>query len=417
MKPITREANSKTTSHDRAAQSVSAAPQLLEEGAAFAELTRRDSAIRTGARDGSPKAEHYDVIVIGGGQAGLSVGYHLARRGIRFVILDAHPRIGDAWRRRWDSLRLFTPARFDGLDGMRFPAPGDTFPTKDEMADYLEAYAERFRLPVRTGTRVDRLTRVADRYVVTAGALRLEAPHMVVAMGTYQDPRTPGFASELDPGIVQIQSRDYRSPSQFPAGGVLVVGGGNSGAEIAFELAKSGRPVWMSGRETGEIPFRMQSLLGHLFIAPILFRIVFHRVLTLDTPLGRRARPAFVTRGGLLIRTRSRDLAAAGVARVPRTEGVRDGKPLLADGRVLDVASVVWCTGFHIGPSWVDLPVFDSHGEPIQARGVVPGEPGLYFVGPHFLYSASSSMIHGVGRDARRVVDVIAARLRVAAAA
>jgi putative flavoprotein involved in K+ transport len=192
---------------------------------------------------------------------------------------------------------------------------------------------------------------------------------------------------------------------------VLIVGAGNSGAEIAIDLVRSGRRVWVSGRDVGQVPFPVRNPLVRRFVLPILFRLVFHRLLTVDTPLGRKARPK-MTRGALpLIRTRSQDLAAAGVTRVPRVSGTRAGQPLLEDGTVLDVAGVVWCTGFDMGRSWIQLPVFDEHGEPKQVRGVASGEPGLYFVGPHFLYSASSTMIHGIGRDATRVADVIAQRI------
>jgi putative flavoprotein involved in K+ transport len=190
---------------------------------------------------GSPAVERCKVVIVGAGQAGLSVGYHLTRRGISCVILDAHERIGDSWRRRWDSLRLFTPAGYDGLDGMKFPAPRRSFPTKDDMADYLAAYAARFKLPVRSGVRVDRLTRTGNRYLVVAGEMRLEAEHVVVAMANYQRHRVPDFAPELDPQIVQLHSCDYRNPQQLKEGGVLVVGAGNSGAEIAIELARGRR--------------------------------------------------------------------------------------------------------------------------------------------------------------------------------
>src|SRR5262245_53690367 len=168
-------------------------------------------------------SERVHTIVIGGGQAGLSVGYYLKRQGRPFVILEANQRIGDTWRRRWDSLRLFTPARFDGLVGMPFPAPAYSFPTKDEMGDYLERYAARFDLPVRTGVKVDRLTREGRFYVITAGERRFEAEHVVVAMANYQVPRVPPFAGELDPGIVQLHSFDYRNPGQLREGPVLIV--------------------------------------------------------------------------------------------------------------------------------------------------------------------------------------------------
>ncbi|MFL5990519.1 MAG: flavin-containing monooxygenase [Rubrobacteraceae bacterium] len=183
-------------------------------------------------------SEHFDTVIIGGGQAGLSVGYHLKKQGRPFVILDANERIGDSWRKRWDSLRLFTPARYDGLAGWRFPAPVLSFPTKDEMADYLESYAARFDLPVRSGVKVESLFREGDRFVIASGGRRFEADHVVVATGSHQLPKVPPFADELHPGIVQLHSSQYRHPSQLQEGAVLVVGAGNSGAEIAFEVPR-----------------------------------------------------------------------------------------------------------------------------------------------------------------------------------
>jgi putative flavoprotein involved in K+ transport len=198
---------------------------------------------------GAREPEHIHTVIVGGGQAGLSVGYHLAGRGLPFMILDANQRIGDAWRKRWDSLRLFTQARYNGLPGMSFPGPGHLFPKKGQIADYLEAYAERFELPVRTGVRVDRLSKQGDRFILTAGNLRFEADNVVIAMSTYQIPWVPLFASELDPDIAQFHSGEYRNPSKLREGSVLVVGAGNSGAEIAREVA-DGHPTLISG----EIP-------------------------------------------------------------------------------------------------------------------------------------------------------------------
>jgi putative flavoprotein involved in K+ transport len=356
--------------------------------------------------------ERVKVVVIGAGQAGLSVGYHLARRGISFVILDAQGRTGDSWRQRWDSLRLFTTARFDGLDGMPFPAPPATFPTKDEMADYLEAYAAHFRLPVRPHTRVDSLARIGDRYVLSAGPATLEAEHVVVAMASYQRPKVPPFAAELDPGILQLHSVNYRRPSQLRDGPVLLVGAGNSGSEIAMELARHGHRVLMSGRDTGHLPFRIASVIGRNILQPLVLRVVFHRILTMDTWLGRKVQPTITRQGGPLIRVRPKDLAIAGVERVGRVRGVAQGQPVLEDGRRLDVANVIWCTGFHPGFSWIHLPVWDERGTPNHRRGVVPTEPGLYFVGLTFLYAMSSSMVHGVSRDARYIANTIATRVR-----
>ena len=353
--------------------------------------------------------ERIQTVVIGAGQAGLSTGYHLARRGLPFVILEAQQRVGDSWRRRWDSLLLFTPARYDGLVGMPFPAPPHSFPTKNEMADYLESYASRFELPVRTGTAVERLTRAGDHYLVTAGDRSFHAEHVVVAMASYQRPRVPPFAGELARDIARFHSSEYRNPSQLRPGGVLVVGAGNSGSEIALEAARGGHPTWMAGRDTGHVPFRIERSLGRLLL-PFVFRVVFHRLLTVDTPIGRKARPRAVSQGGPLIRVKPTDLAAAGIQRVGRVTGVRNGRPVVEGDRIVEAANVVWCTGYHPGLSWIDLPVIGPSGEPIHERGIVPMEPGLYFVGLHFLYALSSTMIHGVERDAERVVQVIAAR-------
>jgi putative flavoprotein involved in K+ transport len=356
-----------------------------------------------------PSREAFDTIVIGGGQAGLSVGYYLARQRRRFVILDAGARVGDTWRQRWHSLRLFTPAAFDGLAGMPFPAPPFSFPTKDEMADYLESYARHFDLPIRHGVRVERLTRVGRRYLVDAGPHRLETDHVVIAMSSYQVPRVPAFAKDLRAGIVQLHSSDYRHPGQLNPGGVLLVGAGNSGAEIAIEVART-RETWLSGRDTGHVPFKVDGLAARLFLLRFLFRIVFHRILTVNTPMGRRLRKKMFSQGTPLIRVKPKQLDDAGVQRVGKISAVRDGWPVLEDGRALDVANVIWCTGFANGLSWIDLPIFEENGEPRHESGIAAGEPGLYFVGLHFLHSFSSTMIHGLARDAQRITETIARR-------
>jgi len=354
------------------------------------------------------RGESVETLVIGGGQSGLAVGYQLTGRGLPFVIVDANERVGDAWRNRWDSLRLFTPNFFNGLPGMPFPGPRwGSLPTKDEFADYLEGYAERFELPVRTGVEIERLARNGDRFVATAGDRRFEADNVVVAMSSWQRPKVPEFAAELDPGIVQLTVADYRNPGQLQEGDALVVGAGNSGAEIALDLAGTHR-VWLSGADNGHLPFRPDSAVARLLM-PFIGRVIFHRVLTTSTPIGRRARPKMLAKGDLLIRVKPNDLAAAGVERVPRTTGVEEGSPQLEDGRRLNVANVVWCTGSHPGFTWIDLPVLGSK-EPNHDRGIVASEPGLYFVGLKFLYAKSSEQIHGVGRDAARIADAIAAR-------
>ena len=363
--------------------------------------------------NGASGSEHFETVIIGGGQAGLSAGYHLARRDRRFVILDANQRIGDAWRERWDSLRLFTPARYDGLPGWPFPAPAWSFPTKDEVADYMEAYTARFDLPVRTGIRVDGLSREGDRYVVAAGDRRFEADHVVVASGAYSRPRIPAFAPELDPGIVQLHSSQYRDPSQLQEGGVLVVGAANSGAEIALEVSREHR-TWLSGRHPGQEPFRPGSRWFRLFV-PVVWFMASH-VLTVKTPIGRAVRQKFHvggahhSRGLPLARIRPKDITAAGIERVPRTAGARGDLPVLDDGRVLEVTNVIWCTGFVPDFAWIDLPVFAEDGGPVHDRGIVGSEPGLYFVGLVFLYAMNSSLVGGVGRDAEHIAKHIASR-------
>jgi len=357
--------------------------------------------------------ERINTVVIGGGQAGLSVGYHLQRKGVQFVILDASARVGDAWRNRWDSLRLFTPAKFSGLDGMRFPAPRNSFPTKDAMGDYLENYARHFRLPVRSGARVERLSRIGDRFLVVAGDQQFEADNVVVAMAGWQRPRVPAFARDLNPRIVQLHTFEYRNPSQLQPGGVVIVGAGNSGAEIALDVVR-GHETWLAGADTGHVPFRVDGLVARLLLVRLVLRVVFHRILTVKTPMGRKVRTQMLHRGEPLVRTKPQDLVAAGIKRVPRVVRIDGGLPILEDGRVLDVSNVIWCTGFNSGFSWIDLPVFDANGDAKHESGVVTSEPGLYFVGLKFLYAASSSAIHGVGRDAARIADRITATRRKA---
>jgi putative flavoprotein involved in K+ transport len=352
-------------------------------------------------------SEHFETLIIGGGQAGLTAGYYLAKQDRSFVILDANERIGDAWRKRWDSLRLFTPACFSRLPGMAIPAPAWSFPTKDELADYLESYASRFDLPVRTGVSVDGLSKVDGRFVVSAGKLHFEAENVIVATGAHRIPKAPDFAPELDPRIVQLHSSEYRNPAQLQEGDVLLVGGGNSGAEIAVEVSRTHRCL-LAGPKVDEIPVRHGTLPARLGFR--VFRFFGHRVLRVDTRIGRKLGPKLLAKGDPLIRTRAKDLEAAGVERVPRVVGVRDGLPVLEDDRVLEVANVIWCTGFRTDFRWIDLPVFDDDGTPLHYRGVVESEPGLYFLGLAFLYSFSSDVLPGRGRDAKYIAKHIEAR-------
>ena len=351
---------------------------------------------------------HVDTLVIGGSQAGLAVGYHLRRHGLPFLIVDEHERVGDAWRKRWDSLRLFTPVRYDGLPGMPFPGSPSSYPTKDETADYLETYARHFELPIRTGVKVDELLKVGDRFEVICGRHPLFAANVVVATGAYHNPKVPPFARELSERILQLHSKEYRRPSQIQEGGVLVVGAGNSGAEIAIELAGHHR-TWLSGPDTGEEPTRAGTIPDRFF-TPIMWLVATR--LTVRTRLGRRLRDHFLNppRGIPLGRVRRKDITAAGIERVARTTGVQEGYPLLEDGRALGVSNVVWCTGYTPDFSWIDLALSTRHGFPIQDRGIVESVPGLYFMGLVFQYSISSVLVGGVGRDAKHIADHIAAR-------
>ena len=344
--------------------------------------------------------EKFSVVIVGGGQAGLAAGHHLARARVPFVIFDASRRIGDSWRNRWGPLRLFTPARIDGLPGMPFPAAPNDLPSKDAMADYLEAYADHFKLPVRSGVRVTALEVMDGGYILTVDGRQVEADQVIVATGANQTPRIPAFAAELDPDIKQLSAADYNHPSQLQPGGVLVVGAGNSGAEIALEAAKH-HQTWLSGRSTG---------VGNPKVFSRPFWWLATHIMTEATPPGRKLVRKMSGGGAPLLRIRLEDVAAAGIERVPRAAGAEDGMPRLEDGQVLDVSNVVWCSGFRQDFEWIHLPVFDQLGKPLHKRGVVTLQLGLYFIGLPFLYGVTSALVGGVGRDAEFVARQVMKR-------
>ncbi|MEN8235737.1 MAG: NAD(P)/FAD-dependent oxidoreductase [Actinomycetota bacterium] len=345
----------------------------------------------------------FDTVVIGGGQAGLITGYALQQHGVDSVILDAGARVGDAWRNRWDSLRLFTQAFMNGLPGMAFPGDENAFVSKDQVADFLEEYATAMKLRIRLNTRVERLSRDGDRFVIDAGGTTFTARNVIVAMADYQKPATPSFAQDLDPSIVQMHSSGYKSPGQLQDGSVLVVGLGNSGADIALEVAQTHETI-VSGTESGSVPFKLEGWFGRT-IGTRLVRFAMVRVLNTSTPIGRRARPNLMEKGPPLVRVRPKELAAAGVTRVDRTTGVEGGRPVVRDAQALDVSNVIWCTGYRPGFDWIDLPVFDDRHQPIHRRGIVADVPGLYFVGLFFLHAMWSETITGVQPDVQHVVN------------
>jgi putative flavoprotein involved in K+ transport len=340
------------------------------------------------------------VIVVGGGQAGLAAGYHLAGADVPFAILDAHERVGDSWRQRWDSLELFTSARYSRLPGLDFPGDQERFPRKDEVADYLEAYARTFDLPVQSDTRVASLRVATDGYQLDTDKGPVTATHVIVATGAYQRPHVPQLSRELDPGVLQLHSADYRNPAQLdPAETVVVVGAANSGAQIASDLASSHAVTLAQGSPLPHLPRRILGRSLHwwgdhlgLFDAP------------LDSWRGR------TQRGDVLVGPSVRSLARRhGIRLVGRAVDAA-GKSMSFDDRAaLEPDAVVWATGFRSDYSWIDAPIFDEHGAPEHRRGVTAA-PGLYFLGMHRQYSRGSSLIAWVKDDAEFIVDQIRSR-------
>lgn len=350
------------------------------------------------------------VVVIGAGQAGLSTSYYLTRNGIDHVVVDKCARVGDVWRNRWDSLRLFTPGMFSGLPGMPFPGPRLSYPTKDEMAEYFEQYVDELDLPVETNTKVESVTFENGSYRVATKKSTIRADNVVVATGAYHRPFVPAFAEGLSGDIVQLHSYDYRRPAQLQPGPVLVVGAANSGAEIAVELARD-HGVWLSGRDVGEEPTKAGSLPDRLFMP--VYWLVGHHLSNVANPIGRKMRDHFLDppRGVPRGRIGKKDIEAAGIEWVGRVNGVEEGQPVLDDGRRLDVRNVIWCTGFVADYSWIDLPVFGDYGLPRHKRGVVENQPGLYFMGLMLQTSISSALVFGVGRDAEFITRQISQRI------
>jgi putative flavoprotein involved in K+ transport len=347
--------------------------------------------------------EAFDTVVIGGGQAGLAAGYYLSQHCNNFIILDENTRAGETWRRRWDSLRLFTPSQNNGLPGMKFPKPDFYFPTKDEAADFLGSYAAQFSHPLRYGVKVDGLQRNEAGYHISAGEVGFHARNVIVATGAFHTPLIPSHAREIDHGISQLHSVDYHNPQDVPAQNVVVVGAGNSGAEIALELSQAGRKVWLAGHDVGHPPaVRFRKLFGG---RPYWWFL--RHVLTVNTPMGRRLKANVLAHGSPLVNLQREQVASAGVEFTPRLAGNSDGRPQLEDGRTLAVEGVIWATGFRPDYHWINLPVFDESGWPRHIRGVVPEAAGLYFLGLPFQNGLTSSLLGGVGDDAKYITRQI----------
>lgn len=335
------------------------------------------------------------------------MAYSLRADGLRVAVLEATNGLGAAWRRRWDSLRLFTPARYSGLPGLPFPGPAEHHPSKDEVADYLVGYARRFELPVNLGARVERVQASCTGvgFEVYTSTRRWRVGQVVCATGPFQQPLTPPFAGGLEPAVVQVHSHDYRSPAQLPSDGItVVVGAGNAGAQIAAELVAAGHRVVVSGRDLPYVPERVwgRDLFWWL-----------HRLRLLHAPTGSWRGRALRRRGEPVIGTDLRQLARRGRLRLASRTVAADGRRLMfADGRHVEVSAVVWATGYRNEYPWLRLPALNERGQPVHTHGVSP-VPGLYFLGLPWQSQRASALLDGVGRDAARLAGRIVARTRL----
>jgi putative flavoprotein involved in K+ transport len=341
-------------------------------------------------------SDQTQVIIIGGGQAGLTAGYYLRQAQIPFLILDAAPRAGHAWRERWDSLELFTPARYSALPGTPFPGDPWRYPSRDEIAAYLETYAREHEPPIKHNTRVTSLTRTNDNYALASESATLTAPHVIVATGAYQTPDTPPIAAGLSDQVTQLHSAAYRNPEQIPDGTALVVGSANSGCQIAHELATTHRVYLSRGQRLPNLPHRLLGRPIHwwgdklgLIAAP------------LDSLKGR------TQRGDLIVGPGPRRLARRDRIQLRgRTVTAHDRTVTFDAGEPVEIDAVIWATGYRSDYSWIHAPVLDERGKPRHHRGVTD-IPGLYFLGMHNQYSRGSSLIHWVREDAAYLVDLI----------
>jgi putative flavoprotein involved in K+ transport len=351
------------------------------------------------ANGANASRERFDVVVVGGGQAGLSIGYFLARQGRRFVILEAADSIGAAWRTRWDSLRLFTPRRYSALAGLAFPGEPDGYPTRDDVIAYLEQYAATFELPVEVDSAVRSLTTADGTFVVRLDDRQLEADQVVVATGPFQVPDVPSLARELAPEIFQTHSTGYARPGDVPEGTVLVVGGGNTGYQIAKELSATHTVHLAVGSRQKPLP---QKLLGRDLFWWLTKTGLIRK--TADSRIGRRLQQSDTLIGSSPRRLRRR----FGIDVKPRVVAATGRTITFADGSALDVDAVIWATGFRSDYSWIEPSVLGSDGRVRHRRGVTD-EPGLYFLGLSWQHTRGSALVGWVKDDAEFIAAQIAA--------
>jgi len=349
------------------------------------------------------RPERFEVLVVGAGQAGLAVGHFLARQRRRFIVLEAGASVGTAWAERWESLVLFTPRRYDALPGLPFPGDADGYPSRDEVVAYLQRYAATFELPVRLRSPVRSLRHERGRFLVECESGRLEADRVVVATGPFQAPNVPSCAVQLAPEVVQLHSAAYRSPAQLPVGRVLVVGGGNTGFQIAKGLSASHRVHLAVGSRQTPLP---QRLLGR----DLFWWLTTLGVLSITTasPIGRRLRHRDVLIGSSPRRLRRR----YGVEVKPRVTSATGRTLTFADGSSLELDAVIWATGYHPDHSWIELPVFDGEGRLRHRRGVTD-VPGLYFLGLSWQHTRGSALVGWVRDDAEFIAAQIDTREEV----
>lgn len=350
-----------------------------------------------------------DVLIVGGGQAGLGMAYRLRGTGATTLVVDDRARTGDVWRERWRSLVLFTPKRFAALPGLPLPAGTSYYPRREEMADYLETYARVHDLPIVHRTRVTSVRREGADFIVECergGEQKtVRARAVVIASGPFQYPRVPRVAAGLDASVAQVHSSTYREPADLPVGRTVVVGGGNSAAQLAVELAASREVTMVAPAPPWFIPERV---LGVTVYWPLkLFGI-------LSSPADSRISQYIHSRGDGILGTEAKRAVRQGRMRL-RSSRVVDAAGtslILVDGSRLEVDAVLWATGFRTHYPFVHIPeALTEHGAPLQSGGVSP-VPGLYWLGLPWQTRLDSSILHGIAADSRDLMAPLRDHLR-----